>query len=71
MFLKVIVYKEAQRKSETLSQLWLGNNLKYKALQDIIKDIQASVEPKKTPEEEQEEIQKNWVRLKALFQGQR
>lgn len=71
IFLKVIVRKEAQKKADDLAQLWLGNNLKYKALQDIMKDILASVEPKKTPEEEAAEIQNNWVRLKALFQGRR
>jgi hypothetical protein len=71
VFIKVIVRKEAQKKADDLSQLWLGNNLKYKALQEVIKDILASVEPKKTPEEEAAEIQNNWVRLKAFFQGRR
>jgi len=70
-FIKVIVIQEAHEKADRLSQAWLGNNLKYKGLQGILKDIEKSVKPKPTPEQEREEIQKNWVRLAEIFKGRR
>lgn len=71
-FLKVIVKKEIKAKSDRISEIWLGSNLKYKALQEVLKkmDDSAKTAPA-TPEDQQREIQKNWIKLASFMKGQR
>lgn len=60
------VRNEARKRADNLSQIWLGTNLQQKGLQDVLKQIQHSINPEKAKLSEQEEIQANWNRLAAM-----
>ena len=67
IFLKVIVRKELANKADSLTQLWLSNNLKYKGLQDILKELREKINPP-TAEQKEAEIQNNWKKLASISQ---
>jgi len=62
-FLKVIVKKEAITKAESLSSLWMANNISQKALNDILREIAPDMQP---PPNDPDVIRKNWLGLAAL-----
>ena len=70
-FLKVIVRKEATEKAESLSQMWMGNNLSQKGLQEILKDLRNQSTSRKIEEVAQEEVVQNWNSLASAMKGLR
>lgn len=62
-FLKVIVRKEAKDKAESLSNLWLGNNIDQKALTNILREL---VPNSQLSQDDPNVIRKNWRALAAL-----
>ena len=50
-----------------MSELWLANNLQYKGLKEILKELEDKRNPP-TKEQKQAEIQSNWARLASLSQ---
>lgn len=70
-FLKAIIKRDADKRIENISNIWLGYHAKKSAVEEIVEDILNSVLPPKTPQEEEKEIQSNWRKLASLMKGRK
>jgi hypothetical protein len=50
-----------------MSEQWLANNIQYKGLKEILKELDEKRNPP-TKEQKQVEIQNNWTKLASLSQ---
>jgi len=60
-----VVELEKEEKAETLSNLWMGSNLVYKDLKNVLEQIQKSGKEPTT-----KEIKDDWKRLASFMSKQ-
>lgn len=65
VFFKTVIELEKEEKAETLSNLWMGSNLVYKDLKEVLDKIQKSGKEPTT-----KEINDDWKRLASFMSKQ-
>ena len=60
---------EREKKAETLSNMWMGNNLAYEGLKEVIKDL--GIKPQKKAEPSIAEVNRDWNRLATFMAGRK
>ncbi len=61
---------EREEKAEQLSTAWMGNNLKYEGIKEVVAEITKRKQQPEEPEElTVEEVNKEWRRLAAFMGG--
>jgi len=68
IFLKVIIEQEREDRAEELSHLWMGANLTYEGLKDVMSTI--TKKPQDT-ETSVKEVHKEWKRLASFMNGKK
>lgn len=66
MFFKTIVLREKELRAIELSNIWMGNNLTHKGLNDTLGKIGKK---KEIEGPTQEEVRHDWMRLARTLQG--
>lgn len=66
-FYKTIILLEREKKAENLSDIWMGNNLKYEDLQKVITEIGINKQKKVGPTDA--EVNQNWLKLAGALKG--
>lgn len=68
IFFKTVIKQEREDKVERLSHLWMGANLEYKGLQDIVKEMKTGGFKK---EPTVAEVGSEWRRLASFMAGRK
>jgi len=66
-FYKTIMLLKRAKKADTLSELWMGNNLQYKDLEKVLSDL--GVDKQKEQEPSQAEVKQDWNKLAGALRS--
>lgn len=69
IFYKTVVLGNRDRKIDTLSNIWMGNNLAYEGFKEVIADL--GVTPQKEAGPSIAEVNKDWKRLATFMAGRK
>lgn len=68
-FFKTVVITERNKKAQSISDIWQGNNLTVEGLNQVLKALGTKINDK-PPELPVEEVNKDWSRLAAFMARQ-
>jgi len=69
IFYKTVILMERESKAENISNLWMGNNLAYEGLKDVLKNF--GIKPQKKVEPSVAEVNKDWSKLANFMSGRK
>lgn len=69
IFYKTVILVDRAKKAEALSNLWMGNNLAYEGLKEVLGDM--GIKPQKKVEPTIAEVNKDWARLANFMSGRK
>jgi len=67
--LKTVVQIEREEKAENLQYLWMGANLQYEGLKEVLGKMNVPQPVKKKPKEDTKKVNKDWRRLASAMRG--
>jgi len=68
-FYKTIVLMEREKKAANLTDMWMGNNLEFKGLNEVLSDLGVKKPKKEKPKIA--EVNKDWKRLATFMAGRK
>lgn len=67
IFYKTVILQEREKKAENLFDLWMGNNLEYKGIQEVVTKLGIKQQKKIGPTDA--EVNQNWLNLAGALKG--